>query len=1000
MSTDQEGRTRAQELVERSSLGGLGVRIVADRTPRIVHERVRRLMGTSALVFGEVERSTVATTPRQPGGRLAGLTKAIVVHGGLVDASEAFLIGVFNDVRDAFAAAVEAAGPCLRLAVHAYPRSNGLYDPPPIARAAVASLGRAGHGGQVLASADAQEAVGELLPLGARLRLIGQRLVVGSDEPQPVFELEHPWLPYTHPPLRSTERPLGGLPAVAGDLVGRDDVLRSLPDRLEPGRLVTLVGPGGVGKTRLAVEVARRVEGDVATFPGGVRFCDVSTIATGYDLVEQLALVLGRPSVVDHRLPAMLNLGGPDDARRDVVDSLGSRLLLVLDGCDQLRGEVNELIGEVVRAQGRATVLATCREPVEAPDEIVVPIRPLGPLGARMPPRPAGSPGPGPDGPDGPPGPPRRPVPTSSSTVFPAPLPVPVPTPPTPPTPSEPPLPPEPSPATDLLTHLAHIGQDDATAQGPVLADVVEKAGRLPLALELVAPVLRQATPREVAARLGDRLGELPAGDRPPQRPQRALAAVLDLSTGTLSDDDRCLFAALSVFPGGWALDGAEAVAPAVGVDPADAATIVARLVHHALVRGDVTPGGGQARYSMLDTIRADAAARLDRAGGRSAVAEAHARYFLGLVRSGVGPRRTPVEPDWVGAIELEADNTRAAQQWFLEHGHLGEALEMVWYLADDAMMRDRHDIGRWAEELGTHADTAGHGLRGAALALASDAALGLGDLRRAERLARAGLDDTAEGSPGRWIALNTLALVAAAGGDEVRCVERLFHAFGVARSTGDAFAQAVLLYEGAYLSRQAGKEAEAGTAAHLIEPLARDDACPSLLAMVELARGMAATWTDPGRARRHFERGRALAWSARNTLLSLHARRAIHRLDLPSADRIEAVRYLRDIAEEFRVRGNVTEQIQTTVDLVWHLFALGADRQAAVICGYVSQTPSRHIDRFRLVERSLRERWAAGRGSDRVEGERAWSDGAAMSAVEFTGFVDQIIDELEREVA
>jgi hypothetical protein len=222
----------------------------------------------------------------------------------------------------------------------------------------------------------------------------------------------------------------------------------------------------------------------------------------------------------------------------------------------------------------------------------------------------------------------------------------------------------------------------------------------------------------------------------------------------------------------------------------------------------------------------------------------------------------------------------------------------------------------------------------------------------------------------------------------------------------GDPLAAVIAHYERVMLRWQSGRSGGGERTVALLNAIvdgldegATGGASPSIRAMAELARGMARSGEDPATARRHLDRGMDLAAAARNTLLFLQGWRVAHRLVLPSGDRVEAVRRLHEVAEVFRRRGNVNEQLQTTVDLLWHLIELDARGPAAVIAGHVAPTRYGTLDRFRLAERDLRRGWRRDpRPTATAEGQAAWDRGAAMSPDELAAFVAGTIDDLSRE--
>src|SRR5690606_1398344 len=197
-----------------------------------------------------------------------------------------------------------------------------------------AGLRDAGHGGQVLVSGATFALLPASLPGGAELVDVGTWLFEGFSRPERVYQLAHPELATGFPPLRSGRPETGRLPRHSTSFVGRAAEVEQVAAALRTAPVVTLTGEGGVGKTRLALEVAQRV--DFADYPDGIWFCDMSAVHDAEGVVDHLA--------------AGLNLapGAGTDARRLLVSALqGLRILLVVDNCEWLRTPLADLIDEI-----------------------------------------------------------------------------------------------------------------------------------------------------------------------------------------------------------------------------------------------------------------------------------------------------------------------------------------------------------------------------------------------------------------------------------------------------------------------------------------------------------------------------------------------------------------------------------------------------------------------------------------------------------------------------
>jgi predicted ATPase len=412
------------------------------------------------------------------------------------------------------------------------------------------------------------------------------------------------------------------LPADASSFVGRGRELGELRALLGHTRLLTLTGTGGAGKTRLALELAR---GAVASYEGGAALAELAAVAD--------------PQLVPDAVAAALDaraLSGQDvvDA---VVEFLAPRaLLLVLDNCEHLLWASAALVDTILRAAPGLTVLATSREPLRVGGEVVFRVPSLA-------------------------------IPDPEQPLAPA----------------------------ELLEYEAvrlFVERAAAAAPGFALdeenaADVARICFRLdglPLALELAAGRLGALGPAAVAERLDDRFRLLRSGSRAAPTRQQTLEATLQWSHDLLEPDERMLLRRLGIFAGGFELHAAESVCTGAGLDVAESADVLARLVEKSLVAAD--EGGRERRYRLLETVRLYARERLGDAGETAALAGRHAAWALELTeRERDSPRLDPeaanlraalstllareprdalrfcvaLSPFWLRRIELEEANRR-----------------------------------------------------------------------------------------------------------------------------------------------------------------------------------------------------------------------------------------------------------------------------------------------------------------------------------------------------
>ncbi|HET6952918.1 MAG TPA: BTAD domain-containing putative transcriptional regulator, partial [Acidimicrobiales bacterium] len=219
-----------------------------------------------------------------------------------------------------------------------------------------ARLRDAAHGGQILVSETTRSVVVDALAPGTELVDLGIWLFEGFTRAERVYQLRDPGLPSAFPPLRSGRPHSGAIPRHATSFVGRPAEVARLTELLAAGQLVTITGEGGLGKTRLALEVARRA--GPADYPDGVWFCDVTSVHDPQGLVEHVVAAL--------RLAAPVGA----DARGGLLDAVaGARLLLIVDNCESMLGPVALLVDELVAAGPDVKVVATSRAPLRARGE-------------------------------------------------------------------------------------------------------------------------------------------------------------------------------------------------------------------------------------------------------------------------------------------------------------------------------------------------------------------------------------------------------------------------------------------------------------------------------------------------------------------------------------------------------------------------------------------------------------------------------------------------------
>ena len=438
-------------------------------------------------------------------------------------------------------------------------------------------------------------------------------------------------------PRESAEPRRHNLSAPLTTFIGREPELDELARRLPTTRLLTLTGAGGCGKTRLALEVARRM---LDAFPDGVWLIDLTPV--------------DGPSLVAPTLASILNVR--QTPGRSLVESLGDQLrtrhvLLLLDNCEHVIGSAAGIAEALLRASAGLTILATSREALGIAGETAWRVPSM-----------------------------RTP---DAQRLTPSDL-----------------LEYEAVRLLVERAGIAGSSFAVTSANAGSVTEVCRRLDGIPLAIELAAARLTVLSIEQINARLDDRFRLLTRSDHTAIGRQRTLEATIDWSYDLLSDDERRLLRRLSTLSGGWTLEAAEHVCVGDGTDHDDVLDLMTRLVDKSLVVVDTTRDGHH-RYRFLETVRHYGRERLEDSGEADSVRARHFGFFLDLARRAEPELTRGDQLLWLDRLQVEHDNFRAALEWRLASDHRGPdalalaaALHWFWlkraYLAEGQQCLER----------------------------------------------------------------------------------------------------------------------------------------------------------------------------------------------------------------------------------------------------------------------------------------------------------------------
>jgi predicted ATPase len=689
------------------------------------------------------------------------LRSAIESNGGHVfkTVGDAFCCA-FPTAPDALKAGLEAqrrllssawdqTGPLMvRMALHtgAAQERDGDYFGPPLNR--VARLLSAAHGGQVLLSLPTQELVRDQLPEETALRDLGERRLKDLFRPERVFQLTAPDLPSEFPPLRTLEDHPNNLPLQPTTLVGREREVAEVIQRLlaSETRLLTLTGPGGTGKTRLALQAAAEL---LEEFDDGTFFVSLAALTDPELVASAIAAPLGVVEAADRPL------------EEGVIEYLREKkLLLVLDNFEQVLAGA-QLVGQLLAACPHLKILATSRIPLGLYGEREYLVPPL-------------------SLPD-----PERPPSLEHLTQY------------------------EAVRLFIERAQDARPDFSVSNENAPAVAEICARLDGLPLAIELAAARIKVLPPQKMLDRLSDRLKLLARGARDLPERQRTLRATMEWSHALLEEGEKVLFARLSVFAGGRTLEAIEAVCDAEGDLPVETLDGVESLVDKSLLREEERPGG-EPRFVMLETVHEYAREKLEENGETEEIKHTHAEYFLTLTEEAKAELNGPQQKTWLERLETEHDNIRAALSWALKHAEAGLVIRLGGALWWFWRMRGHYSEGRrWLEEALAIKGRGSPESRARALAGVGALAVEQGDLDRAEEACEEGLEllvgEAREPSEAKLYLLTCLGWVAFSREDHGRATELFEESLELSREKMDTWGLAGSLMSLATVSHSQG---------------------------------------------------------------------------------------------------------------------------------------------------------------------------------------------------
>jgi len=477
-------------------------------------------------------------------------------------------------------------------------RAGDYFGQAPNRAARVMSVG---HGGQILMSGVTAGVVRENMPPDTSLLDLGEHHLKGLLRPDRIHQVVASGVHQTFPPLSSAPAATNNLPVQLTSFIGRQQELVEAQDKLAGAHLLTLIGPGGIGKTRLSLQIA---SDQVDNFDAGIWLVELAVVTDPGQVPAAVAFVLGLREAPGIPLTQL------------IADTLHNRrVLLVLDNCEHLVEACAQLAERLLQSCSRLKIIASSREALGIGGEVVYHLPPLSAAGEDLRFEPTQEPGRG-DWKD-----------YEAVQLF----------------------------LDRAAAANSRFSVSDSDA--PAILQIVRRLDGIPLAIELAAARVKIFTPAQIADRLDSSFKLLTGGSRTAMPRQQTLRALIDWSYQLLDESEQRTFRCLAVFSNGWTFEAAEAV-----IGEIEAWDFLPGLVGKSLVIVEVE--ADQSRYRFLETIRQFAMDRLVESGELEETRDRHLNYMLDLTARADKSIFANIDPQTLNETEVEHDNLRLALDW------------------------------------------------------------------------------------------------------------------------------------------------------------------------------------------------------------------------------------------------------------------------------------------------------------------------------------------------